>query len=256
MDTPIPRICFISHSYRDAEAVALLKKVLSHDQVTPYFFPPITVRPDEFVSTKLIEAILNHDGLIYLLHGYSGKSFWVAFERDYGQRSRRRVFSFDPQLAEIQLEESRPRDMFVFPSYASKDREHVKRVSEYMSLQRFVNVLDFPLSLKTNDIWRDPKDDIRSLLDRGGYAVLFWSDTAARSSWVRREMEWVWHYKRDRILIALLQDIAFPSWLRDDLPPWLQPVPLFEDTQRSEMNRWDDLIVRLYWLVYNNHELE
>lgn len=77
----------------------------------------------------------------------------------------------------------------------------------------------------------------------------------ARSSFIVKEIEWVWQCKRDRILVALLEDIAPPSWIGDHLPPWLSPVPLFGDGQHSQMHRWDDLIVRLYWLVYNNHQL-
>jgi hypothetical protein len=34
--------------------------------VTPFVFPPITVKPEEFVSDPLIDAVINCEGLIYL----------------------------------------------------------------------------------------------------------------------------------------------------------------------------------------------
>jgi hypothetical protein len=109
--------------------------------------------------------------------------------------------------------------------------------------------------LRNADIEASLRRSIQSVLGRGGYAVLFWSHEAARSSFITKEMEWVWTVNKGRILIAMLEDVPPPSWLQNDLPPWLEPVQLFGDGARSEINRWDDLIVRLYWLVYNKNEL-
>lgn len=91
----LPRHCFISHSYRDEDSLEALRTSIPRE-VQPYVFPPITASPDQFVCTALIDAILSQEGLIYLLGGHSAESFWVAFERDYGLRSTRKVFSFDP----------------------------------------------------------------------------------------------------------------------------------------------------------------
>ena len=91
----LPRHCFMSHSYRDEDSLEALRTSIPRE-VQPYVFPPITASPDQFVCTALIDAILSQEGLIYLLGGHSAESFWVAFERDYGLRSTRKVFSFDP----------------------------------------------------------------------------------------------------------------------------------------------------------------
>lgn len=146
-----------------------------------------------------------------------------------------------------------PRNVSVYPSYARQDGDHVRQITDYMSRERYFQV--WSDCAFVDDVESTLHRSIQAVLDRGGYAVLFWSPEAARSSFISKEMEWVWRYKRDRILLALLEEVHPPTWLGDDLPPWLQPVQLFGDGDRSEMNRWDDLIVRLYWLVYNNNGL-
>jgi hypothetical protein len=56
-EVALPAKCFISHAYADAVARdALIKRLPAG--VTPFVFPPITFRPDEFVSEPLIEAEL------------------------------------------------------------------------------------------------------------------------------------------------------------------------------------------------------
>lgn len=47
----------------------------------------------------------------------------------------------------------------------------------------------------------------------------------------------------DRILFVRLDETPLPTWAR-------QSVQLYGDSARSEMNRIDDLVVRLYWLMH------
>lgn len=61
----LPRKCFISHAYLDAEVRDRLIATFP-PHVEPFVFPPITVSPDRLVSTPLIEALLGCDGVIYL----------------------------------------------------------------------------------------------------------------------------------------------------------------------------------------------
>lgn len=90
----LPNRCFISHAYADATARDTLIKRLPTG-VTPFVFPPITVKPEEFVSDPLIGAVLNCDGLIYLRGGASDHSFWVALECDCALIAGKPVFVFD-----------------------------------------------------------------------------------------------------------------------------------------------------------------
>jgi len=75
----LPAKRFISHAYADAAASdAFIERLPS--RVAPFVFPPITVKPDEFVGDPLINAVLDCDGLIYLRGGASDHSFWRFFE--------------------------------------------------------------------------------------------------------------------------------------------------------------------------------
>jgi hypothetical protein len=247
-----PYKCFISHSYQDSKAVSLLiKNIPSH--FNPFIFPPITVSPNEFVSNALIESILDQDGLIYLKGGYSAKSFWVAFERDYSKRSGKGVSFFDPPKLEFKLDLEKPANIYIYPSYARQDADHIRKITGFMSRERFFNVwLDSAVIVNFE---RTLELSINRIIDMGGYFVLFWSDAASKSSFISKEIEFVCQINQNRILIALLEDISPPSWIGKNHPPWLQPVKLFGDATHSEMHCWDDLIVRIYWLVYNNNGL-
>src|SRR5690242_12395462 len=88
----LPKKCFISHSFKDAEPRQELLAQLPRD-VEPFVFPPIVVQPDQMVSDKLLDAIRACDGLIYLQGGASAQSFWVALERDYALRVGKSVYA-------------------------------------------------------------------------------------------------------------------------------------------------------------------
>src|SRR5262245_22510508 len=91
----LPRRCFISHSYQDAAERTRLLELLPR-YVEAVVFPPITAHPDQFVSSKLVEAIVGCEGLIYIDGSASARSFWVSFERDFALRASRQVYAFDP----------------------------------------------------------------------------------------------------------------------------------------------------------------
>lgn len=246
MSPSLPQSCFISHSYRDQGPLQALLASLPRE-VRPFLFPPITVTPDQLVSNSLINAILANNGLVHLMKGYSERSFWVAFERDYGLRAKRQVFSFDPEPPLLAPDEASPRELYVYPCYARPDHDHIERILRHMTHDRHFNVfVDAPV---VGDQESTLQRVVRSWLDRGAYIVLFWSANALRSRFIEQEIHWAREHPANRVLVALLEDIEAPAW-STDAPAHLQPVQLFGDTQLSETNRWDDLIVRLYWLVY------
>src|SRR5688572_12471666 len=108
--------------------------------VQPFIFPPITVSPIQFVSDTLIGSILTCDGMIYLDEGYSARSFWVAFERDYALRSGKAVFRYIPSLNSIISHPSPPLDLAVFPSYLARLRDRVVPILKFMREQRYFDI--------------------------------------------------------------------------------------------------------------------
>ncbi len=85
--------------------------------VMPFVFPPITVRPEEFVSDPFIDSVLANDGLIYLRGGTSDRPFSVALERDYALRAGKKVFAFDSTTCELTRDMGGPLDLAAFASY-------------------------------------------------------------------------------------------------------------------------------------------
>jgi hypothetical protein len=248
----LPHKCFISHSYKDIDLrerlVAKLPKT-----VEPFLFPPITVSPDEMVSNDLITAILDCDGLIYLNGGHSASSFWVALERDYALRSGKPVFAADPITLDIRPHRSPPLDLPVYSCHSPRDYDRIRRIFDFMRDERFMDLWTPEQDMPAGVNW---KDTMSAALDQrlaeGGYAVVFWSQSAANSRGIEMDLRAV----RDRIvnindklLFALLDDTPLPRWVWQFQEPAVQ---LYSDDRRSETNRIDDLIVRLYWLIYRH----
>jgi len=128
----LPARCFVSHAYADSQARnALIERLPA--EVTPIVFPPITVKPDEFVSDPLIDAVLGCDGLIYLRGGASDRSFRVALERDYAIRAGKQVFAFDPATGELTPDPGPALDLAAFASYHHADASRVQRIADHLN---------------------------------------------------------------------------------------------------------------------------
>jgi hypothetical protein len=268
----LPRKCFISHSYKDAKARKRLLKNLPRG-VEPFVFPPINVSPNDMVSESLIESILDHEGLIYLEGGYSAHSFWVAFERDYALRAGKKVFSFNPETLEIKPHDLPPLELPVFVSHSTSDLEMVNRVLGIMQNDRYFNALSLQLDTSPKT-YRDrtyanklTRMNIVKHMSIGGYLVVFWSKNAAASRRVSIEVEFGFDQSQyygldkptpdfERVLFVLLDNTPLPDKLRQIIQTApesvVRPVQLYRDGDRSEMHRVDDMIVRLYWLIYRN----
>src|SRR5262249_37786477 len=87
-------------------------------------------------------------------------------------------------------------------------------------------------------------------LKRGGYVIVFWSRQARKSKYIKSEIERAAKGIsgfNDRVLFTLLEDVPLPRFgLRFHEPG----VQLYGDAERSSTQRMDDLVVRLYWLLY------
>jgi hypothetical protein len=250
MNVPLPAKCFISHSYADTDARERLLRILP-DSVAPLIFPPIQAKPDEFVSKPLIEAILGCDGLIYVRGGASDKSFWVAFERDYALRSGKPVFCYDVGASELSPDTDKPLDLAVFPSYHGTDRERVRQICQFLDKERNFDVwLDVEDIRPGTSFAEEIQTGLTDRLNRGGYVTVFWSDNARRSAFIEKELTTAAsgiERVNDKVLFALLERCPLPKfWLRFQEPY----VQLYGDAERSATHRVDDLMVRLYWLIY------
>lgn len=246
----LPAKCFISHAYADAAARdALIERLPTG--VMPFVFPPITVRPEEFVSDPLIDAVLANDGLIYLRGGASDRSFWVALERDYALRAGKKVFAFDSTACKLTRDMGGPLDLAAFASYHRRDADQVRQIADFLNQKRHFDMwLDVADLAAGSNLVQSISTSLSDRLARGGYAVVFWSRAASNSEWVKHEIELAAKGMadfNDRVLFGLLEPCPLPdSWLEFSEPS----VQLFSDADRSATQRLDDLVVRLYWLIH------
>jgi hypothetical protein len=80
--------------------------------------------------------------------------------------------------------------------------------------------------------------------------VAFWSRAAQASRFMGEELkraaDQISEFN-DRVLFALLEDVPLPEHWNSYMDPAVQ---LYEDADRAATHRLDDLMVRLYWLIY------
>lgn len=231
---------FISHAYKDAAVRDTFLKTFP-SQITPYIFPPISASPLEFVSSTLIGAILACDGLIYLNEGFSSRSFWVAFERDYALRTGKPVFSYTPSTGTVTEHIDSPLDLAIFPSFSRPQTADVSPILEFMIRQRhFDPWLDN--QIRPGDMWQTTlvkgMDDV---FERGGYVVSFVGsfNSEYMLAETKRGLE------QHRVIVAGL-GAEPPEFIRQYQDLFVQLV----ENGRVNNNRIDDLIVRLYWLMF------
>jgi hypothetical protein len=135
---------FISRSYRDtAELELLLSSLPSHAQ--PFIFPPVTVKPQDFVSTPLMESILKCDGLLALEGADSEESFWVTFEREFAKRNGIPVYIWDSITMTLSRDQPSTRFSVVLFSDPSNWGD-VDRIARHMRERSFEVV----------PVWKDP----------------------------------------------------------------------------------------------------
>ncbi len=135
MKVELPNRCFVSHSYRDEDAIQSLEKSVPPNVKLVKFK---WKKPDvsNAVSDNIIPKILRCDGLVYLEGGHSAKSAWVRFERDYGLRTEKPVFAFDPKTKEFFRDRGKPLDLRVQVFVSEKSMKRARKLLKWMRRNR------------------------------------------------------------------------------------------------------------------------
>jgi|GEM_PF-3674378 len=95
MVNTVPDGTFVSFSYKDEAGLQALLARLPTDAKLR-IFESITVAPNEYVSTPLIEAIRKAPALVCIRSEPQRDSPWVALECEIALRAGKPVFVFDP----------------------------------------------------------------------------------------------------------------------------------------------------------------
>ena len=166
-------------------------------------------------------------------------------------RSGKPVFCYDIGTSELSLDTDRPLDLAVFASYNRNDSARVRQICQFLNQARNFDVWLDVKDLSSGALWeKEIEAGLADWLNRGGYVIAFWSENAVDLSGLRRNSR-----QRQQTLISSMTKSSsrfsgqapFPEfWLRFHEPY----VQLYGDSDRSETHRIDDLIVRLYWLIY------
>jgi hypothetical protein len=263
----LPRRPFVSHGYADSAAVDMLLSSLPK-AVEPLRFPPIDVLPNAKVSNALISAILDCDGLIYLKGGQSALSPWVAFERDFALRNKKKVYSFDPSTARLARDTAKPIEPLLYIINHEDDKERVfDDLVDFTVKERGFSNSNIIQTLTSVYDGAQMASDIVDVANRGGYVLVFWSEhVLPDDKWMRFADEDKWpHFlfrrkaagaygllmkvglERDRCIIAQLDASEVEPIFDANLH-----VKLFDHDGLSWENHIDGLIVKLYWLMYQN----
>jgi len=265
-----PNRPFISHAYADSVAVELLLSSLPK-AVKPFIFPPIQVMPNEKVSNALISAILDSDGLIYLKGGASALSPWVAFERDFALRNKKRVYAFDPSTVQLARDAAKPIEPLFYIINHEDDKERVfDDIVDFMVQKRGFSSSNIIQTLTSIYDGAQTAADVVDIANRGGYVLVFWSQhvlpddkwmgVADVDGWphflFRRRALGAYGLlmkmglERDRYIIAQLDASEVQPIFDGNLH-----VKLYDHDGLSWENNIDGLIVKLYWFMYQDKRL-
>jgi hypothetical protein len=246
MEAGFPKKCFISCSPKDEDACELLDKKLRNRGVETYSFPPIRVSPNKLNSKALIDAILDHPTLVYVQGGHSNLSFWVTFTRDYALRAHKQVQSFDPVTLKIDKCRLNPLQLPIIPWYLEKDTKKLKELFDYMR-NRHIDL--HSLSVHNISTGNAMPQSINELVKNTGYFLIFLTSNILKSKQTKSELENALRNHPDRMLIAIVDKINIENI--SGFSDRIHYVQLYGDSKRSDKQRWDDLIVNLYWLIYS-----
>lgn len=235
-----PKKCFITYSHKDEDALELLKKKLRNRGVESESYPPIKVPPEKFRSNPYIETILRYPALIYIKGGHSNLSFWVAFARDFALRAGKLIFSFDPITLKIEKSRLKQLQLPIFPSYISKDARRLQDLFKYIE-KRYIDL--FAWQKSHNPLSEVNPESIVASVSNGGYSVIFFTSKTVKSKTMSSEVKYALETHPERILIALLDDVK-----KKDIPGFSERTRCIHLTEKQ---RWDDLIVNIYWAVFH-----
>ena len=240
MEVGFPKKCFITYSHKDQDALELLKKKLRNRGVESQSYPPIKVPPEKFRSNPYIETILRYPALIYIKGGHSNLSFWVAFARDFALRAGKLVFSFDPVTLKIEKSRLKQLQLPVHANYIEKDTRRLRDIFNHME-KRFIDLFAWQKSHNPTG-YVNPESIVTSV-SNGGYSVIFLTSKTVKSKTMNSEIKYALDTHPERILIALLDDIK-----KKDIAGFTERTRCIKLTEKQ---RWDDLIVNLYWTIFH-----
>src|SRR5262249_39783191 len=150
-------------------------------------------------------------------------------------------------------DQSAPLDLAVFASYAHHDRANVTDICKFLGEQRSFDIWLDSKDVALRTLWQNEiEEGLADRLTRGGYVIAFWSHGASRSQYLERQIASAaaaaaGERINDRVLFARLDPSPLPDfWLRYQEPF----VQIYGDAERPKTHRIDDLVVRLYWLIY------
>lgn len=246
---------FVSYSYRDKAALTALKNLASGCRLELTPFEPIAVPPSRKVSNELLSAIDAARSVIFIDTENARRSRWVSLETDHARRKGKPVLAF--RGGRLIPDTSKVLDLAVFPSFSQRDGGHVLEILRFMRRERSFDVfIDREDVRPGSDIAAEIQQSLQDRLERGGYALMFWSRNAAASEWVRSECGQAMRQFPDQVLPVLLDDTPLPPEMMRlvaDIQEWplrIRRISASEFDQRDV----DDVIVWLYWLIQRHRD--
>jgi hypothetical protein len=268
----LPKVCFISHSYKDNLPLAKLLGRLP-SAIEPVVFDPVEVAPTAYVSDELVSGIMGCDGLIFIKGGQSAQSFWTVFERDLALRNRKKVFCYDPATDRIEPYEVPPSKLRLTYLKQERDNDDADKVMRWLADKRSFGLgLEHPdrvEKMQDLELWLQPPEKLfpalqreyTQTIDAGGYLLVFLSENTVSGDfplvevpdYAQHRLEttfFVWLHRRANIRLSgdfsVLGELPADNMFEFDTRP---------TASNFDHRRLDDLMVRLYWLIYRNNGL-
>ena len=201
---------FISHSHHDIDQVRIIRNVLEDNGYEPLCFFLKCLTDNDEVEGLIKREIDSRDIFLYIESPNSLKSDWVKKERAYIDGCKNKtIFTITlDENTDVREETLKILNKTrVFISYSKRDEWAYNLVKNKL-IEKDLKVFDFN-ELDAGRDWAVAiKESIDQVCQDGCFLVLL-SENGLKSQWVMKEISYAYKTNRDRIFVALIDDVDF-----------------------------------------------
>lgn len=201
---------FISHSHHDINQVRIIRNVLEDNGYEPLCFFLKCLTDNDEVEGLIKREIDSRDIFLYIESPNSLKSDWVKKERAYIDGCKNKtIFTISlNENTDVRKETLKILDKTrVFISYSKRDEWAYSLVKNRL-IEKDLKVFDF----NDLEVGMDVEETIKAQIDQAcqcGCFLILLSKNGLRSQWVMKEISYAYKTNKDRIFVALIDDVDF-----------------------------------------------
>ena len=232
---------FLSHSHADILKVREIRNELESKGFEPLCFYLKCLEDEEEIEDLIKREIDAREWFVFVNSENSRNSRWVTLEREYITATNKKkiiTVDLDDERSVISAMDKITENLRLFLTYSSRDERTARRIKERFEEKDYLVFFAPDSCAGTLEDYEEKANE--AILNSACQIVLL-SQSAARSPWVRQEVELAYASKRRIIVIMLGEKVDMDPGLRLILDT-MQHYRLPEDPSDEQINGMIDRI--------------